>query len=95
MLQKRRKITEKLTKWIVKRLRPLKTVREKEFKALLEEMDPCYTVPSTQTLRNKLIPQLDKEVMEKVRDDLKKVKDVALTSDGWSSKVNIFFYIYL
>ena len=77
-----------LTKFIVRGLKPISIVREKGFKEFCEAMDPQYGLPTAETLRNKYIPTLDKEVMDKVRNDLNKVNHVAVTSDGWSSNVS-------
>ena len=38
---------------------------------------------------NKYIPALDMEIMGPIRNELKRVNHVAMTSDGWSSNVII------
>ena len=73
---------------IVRGLLPVTIIRQKGFREFCEEMDPLYVLPNYNTVRNKLIPDLDQEVMSEVRKDLKQVKHVAMTSDGWSSNVS-------
>ena len=77
----------KLAKFLVKGLMPISIVRQKGFREFCEILDPQYVLPTTQTLRKKLIPELDAVVMNEVRDDLKKIRHVAMTSDGWSARV--------
>ena len=63
-------------------------VRQKGFREFSEAMDPQYVLPSHRSLTTKFIPELDMEVMSRIRQDLKQVNYVALTSDGWSSRVS-------
>ena len=86
--QKRIALNRKLTKYIVGHLKPINTVREKYFREFCEEMNAQYVLPAAETVSNKLIPELDEKVMNEVREDFKRVKHVALTSDGWSSNVS-------
>ena len=76
-----------VTRFLVCGLHPISTVRQKGFRELCHAFDPRYVLPATQTLSKKLIPKLDEKVMDGVRDDLSKVRSVALTTDGWSAKV--------
>ena len=77
---------------------PLSMIRQKAFREFVEALDPRYVLPGTQSISKIHIPNFDKKVMDEVRMDLKnpEVKYVAMTSDGWSSKVSVyFFYLYI
>ena len=76
---------------IVRGFLPVTLVRQKGFREFCEEMNPLYVLPSCKSVRTKFIPWLDMEIMNEVREDLKQVDYVALTSDGWSSHVSTTF----
>ena len=74
-------------------LQPLSIVRRKGFRDFCFALHPQYVLPTTATLRKTLLPRLDNYLMAQIREDLQKVRHVAMTSDGWSSKVIIIAHL--
>ena len=76
---------------------PLSMIRQKAFREFVEALDPRYVLPGTQSISKIHIPNFDKKIMDEVRKDLKnpEVKYVAMTSDGWSSKVSVYIFLLL
>jgi len=82
---KRIKLNEKLVKMISLDMRPISIVQGQGFREFVAELDPSYTLPSTKTLREKLIPRQHNKTMKTVLNELDNVNEVSLTMDGWSS----------
>lgn len=82
---KRKSINRKLVKFIAKDQRTITVVRNPGFKELINELEPRYVLPSTQTIKNKLLPEEYKTSMDKLQKDLDSAKFVSLTTDGWTS----------
>jgi len=91
---KRKKLNEKLVKLIAKDMRPLEIVRNKGFREFVAELDPNYTLPTTKTLREKLIPRVYNNSMTELLRDLKNTEHVALTTDGWTSTSTDKYQVY-
>ena len=82
---RRKELNKKLLKMIVKDLRPESIVEDEGFREFVEALDKKYVLPCRATLRNKLIPEAFKEIMEEVLDEISKADHVALTTDMWTS----------
>ena len=91
---KRQKLNRILVKFIAKDQRPISVVRNEGFRELIRELDPKYVLPSTQTIRKKLLPRMYNDAMKKLSDELNSAKYASLTTDGWTSsaaeKYNVF-----
>lgn len=83
--KRRQIINRKVAEFIARDMRPFSVVEGSGFKNLLKEMDPCYVLPTRKTISSKLIPRLHAESMIKLLEELKTVKDCAVTTDGWTS----------
>ncbi|KAJ8303649.1 hypothetical protein KUTeg_018759 [Tegillarca granosa] len=79
-------ITNSIANFIIKDLRPYRIVESKEFKDMLKTLDSRYTVPGRKTFSYKIIPDKYREVKQEVIASLSKAEQVALTSDGWTSR---------
>jgi len=93
-LTKSKAIDLQITKFIVKHFHPFSLVEETEFRNLIKMLAPNYTVPSRKTISNSLLLQMYQSVLEKVKNDLRDVTAVSLTTDGWTS-INNQHYIAL
>lgn len=76
---------------IVKEYHPFSIVEDKEFRKLLNMLSPNYIIPSRKTVSNSLLPQMYEMVVQRVKDKLKNVTAVCLTTDGWTSRNNESF----
>jgi hypothetical protein len=76
---------------IVKEYHPFSIVEDKEFRKLLNMLSPNYIIPSRKTVSNSLLPQMYEMVVQRVKDKLKNVSAVCLTTDGWTSRNNESF----
>ena len=54
---------------------------------MITTLNPAYQCPSRSTLANQLIPAWYEQVKTQLVSELAGVKYVALTSDGWTSRV--------
>ncbi len=58
---------------------------------MLATLEPRYEIPSRRHFTEKVIPALYAETRAKVEDALQSAKRVALTCDGWTSRVTESF----
>ena len=79
-------ITRQIATYIVADMRPLSIVENKEFKRLLEIMDPQYSLPSRKHFSDKVIAGLYVETKNTVMNQLKGALSVSLTTDSWTSR---------
>lgn len=82
---KRKALNRKLVAFICKDQRPPSMVRDEGFRDFCNEMDPRYILPTIGTIQKKLLPNLYDETMIKVQSQLDSVKNITLTTDGWTS----------
>ena len=73
---KARAITEKMARFIVKDLRPYRIVESKEFKDVVQALDPQYSLPSRKQFAEVVVPQLYNEVKDDVKRSLVKASQV-------------------
>lgn len=85
--ERRQKLNRKLAEFISKDMRPINVIQGAGFKDFINELDPCYTLPTRKTLMNKIIPRLHTETMVKLQNELNEIKEAAVTTDGWTSNV--------
>lgn len=67
---------------------PFQLVENTGFKALMNYLEPRYTLPSRKTLSNFLIPQLYEDQVKIVRSILDKSDYISLTTVIWTSTAN-------
>lgn len=83
--QRRKILNQKLVRFIAKDMRPLSVVRNEGFRSFVEELDPCYVLPTVNTIRDKLTPKTYDETMNKIQKELESIDAICLTTDGWTS----------
>ncbi|KAI8503755.1 hypothetical protein Bbelb_187260 [Branchiostoma belcheri] len=84
---KKSMITAKVCHYIVKSLRPYHTVEDPYFRAMVHEMNPAYQLPTRHDVSERLVPAMYDAALEALKKDLSAVDYVALTGDGWTSRV--------
>ena len=84
-------ITAKIGDFIVKDLRPYSIVDSKSFRAMVKALDPKYTVPSRKHFSETVIPTMYRKVAEEVKKRIKEAEQVAITTDGWTSRATESF----
>ncbi len=77
-----------LTAMISQDLRPLATCESPGFKEFCKILDKCYKIPSRTTVTETLLPKLYKEEKSKVKESLKNVHSISITTDLWTSVAN-------
>ena len=92
--EKRHKLNEKLVTLIIKDMRPLSIVRNKGFRDFVETLDPRYSLPSTKTLGEKLIPRIYNQNMIDLMSSLETISNITLTTDGWTSSTADKYQVY-
>lgn len=84
-ISKSKKIDSQIAKLIIKHYHPFSLVEEKEFKNLIQMLAPGYVLPSRKTVSNSLLPQLYESTVDTIKNKLKNVTAVCLTTDAWTS----------
>ncbi|XP_048730602.2 E3 SUMO-protein ligase ZBED1-like [Ostrea edulis] len=79
-------ITQKIAKFLVKDLRPYRMVDSPEFRDIINALNPRYQVPSRKQFSEAIIPKMYNAVKENVLKTLSSATQVAITSDGWTSR---------
>lgn len=64
---------------------PLQLVEHENFKKFIAYLHAEYQLPSRWILRNDILPKLRDTVADRIRDKLKTIKMVSLTTDIWTS----------
>ena len=80
-------ITSLITKMVALYMMPVYTVEGKGFRQPMEFLEPEYKLPSHQTIMRR-VNKMYGEIKRAVMDDLVDVKDVAITTDAWTSLAN-------
>lgn len=78
-------LNQKLIKFIAKDYQSFNIVNSKEFIDFVKTLDPRYKVPSYTQLKDVLIPEVYTNLVDNVKEKLKRCETVALTTDMWSS----------
>lgn len=76
-------ITQKLISFICKDMRPISVVDGAGFREFCQAMEPRYRIPSRGTVTNRIV-EVYNSTSDKIKESIKG-KDVALTTDGWTS----------
>lgn len=90
-MSKSKAIDQQLVKMIVKEYHPFSVVEDKEFRNLIQMLNPNYIIPSRKTVTQSLLPQMYEMTIEKVKNQLINVSAVCMTTDGWTSLNNESF----
>jgi len=90
-MSKSKMIDQQLVKMIVKEYHPFSVVEDIEFRKLIKMLCPTYVIPSRKTVTQSLMPQMFEMTVECVKDTLRNVEAVCLTTDGWTSRSNQSF----
>lgn len=69
-------------------MQPFSVVEDKRFVAAL---NPAYALPTRQTIANSMLPTMFEKCNFAVREVIKDVKIVCITTDGWTAKNNVRF----
>lgn len=81
--ERQRKITDKLTRFICKDMRPINISQGSGFKDFVQELEPRYAVPSRATISDRVV-----KLYDATKDNIKKMlsgENISLTTDGWTS----------
>ena len=74
---KRKRLNHKLVKWIVKDNQPLSVAEKPDFREFMAEADPKYVIPARKTISQQLIPDLYRDVDEKLVAELEAQEFIA------------------
>ena len=78
---RQKKITEALLMFITNDLMPLSVVDSVNFQALLEELNPQYSLPNRKHLTIKLLHQKSMDIQARMKSAFQKAESVCLTID--------------
>ncbi|CAK6949708.1 zinc finger BED domain-containing protein 1-like [Scomber scombrus] len=81
--ERQSRITDKLTRFICKDMRPINISQGSGFKDFVHELEPRYAVPCRATISDRVV-----KLYDTTKDDIRKMirgKNLALTTDGWTS----------
>lgn len=66
-------------------------VEDAGFRALVNELDPQYVLPSRKTITDTLLSDMYQDDRDKLTTLLSQVDHLALTTDMWTSSSNVAF----
>lgn len=75
-----------LALWVITCNVPTRVVEQEGFRDFCKLMNPGFTVPYRRKLAKDTIPRLFCGEIAKLKNELKGVEYVHLTTDGWSSR---------
>lgn len=81
---KQKEIDNALMTLMIKKVLPLSLVDHESFKTFVSLLDPRYVVPCRKTL-NSMLERKHEDMKKKLKNDLKDLKDISITHDGWTS----------
>ncbi|XP_066587634.1 E3 SUMO-protein ligase ZBED1-like [Prorops nasuta] len=87
-------VTNKLLFMITKDNLPYRTVEKEGFKVFIKSILPLYKIPCRKTIAN-LIQEKYEVLCNIIRDQLRKVVDISLTTDIWTDQLNTKSYLGL
>lgn len=92
--EKWKKITKNIVNLITGAMLPIAIVEHADFCALIKELEPNYNIPSRRYFSETAIPAEYNRTVSTVKNDLKNNSSFyAITTDGWTSSVNLNPYI--
>ena len=74
--------------FIIRGMHCLSIVDSPHFIRLVRHIDPRITIPSRNTVTYTLLPEIYNEAVNKLMLELKQIRWVALTTDGWTCRNN-------
>ncbi|XP_030760921.1 zinc finger BED domain-containing protein 1-like [Sitophilus oryzae] len=83
---RKKQLDNALTLMIASDFQPFNIVNDTGFRIFVNLMDPRDVLPSKFTIREKIMKQIYDDSHQMLKDILKNVKYVAITSDSWSSR---------
>uniref|UniRef100_A0A3B4FMZ3 BED-type domain-containing protein n=1 Tax=Pundamilia nyererei TaxID=303518 RepID=A0A3B4FMZ3_9CICH len=84
--ERAKKITQSITYFICKDLRPYNIVENEGFSYMIKTLEPRYVIPSRRFFADTAVPNLYIDVKHKVEESLSTAERVALTCDAWTSR---------
>ncbi len=84
-------VTKSICVFMALDMRPFSVVENDGFTHLLSVLEPRYQLPSRPHFSQNVLPPLYSEVRAKLVKDLSNAKFIALTTDGWTSRVTQSF----
>ena len=79
-------ITKSIGQFIALDMRPYSIVDSAGFHNMIKTLEPKYELPSRTHFAQTVIPELYKETVTKVLNDIDSAQHVSLTTDGWTSR---------
>lgn len=67
---------------------PFSVVEDRGFRNFVNHLNPSYSLPTRQTISNTLIPLEYEKCYERAKEEIKKVVNICLTTDCWTSVKN-------
>ena len=67
---------------------PIDTVNNKEFRHLINLLEPKYTPPDRKTIMNNYLPELYMREKQRIERQMERATHFAITTDGWTSRAN-------
>ncbi|EGT56851.1 hypothetical protein CAEBREN_11563 [Caenorhabditis brenneri] len=80
------KVDKALIRMIAKDILPLRTVEKEGFQFFMKLVAPKYKIHSRQFYTKTCLPQLRREIEQKIKSELKGMASISLTCDGWTSQ---------
>ena len=81
-------ITIQLAQWITVDLQPFNIVEQAEFQEFVHALDPYYTIPCRQTIKEEIDSLFSQRRINIISEINNITSKIALTTDIWSSKYN-------
>lgn len=76
---------------ICRDIEPLSIVKKVGFRMFVGDMEQGFNLPDRKTLTRTVIPEMAKEISDKIIEIFQDVPGIALTTDGWTSKTGHHF----
>ena len=73
-------------------MQPFSVVDDAGFRALVSGLDSRYSLPGRRTITASLLPMMYEMKKAKLQDILRSAKDIAVTTDAWTSRTNDSYY---
>lgn len=88
-------ITQSITNYLVGSMAPIRTVELQSFKEMVRVLQPGYEVPSRKYFSETAIPNAYSSKVQAVRKEMSSSIHYSVTSDAWTSDINMNPYISL
>ena len=80
------RINVDISRLLIEQLLPFSIVDSNSFRTLINNLEPGYQVPSRMYFCRIMLPFLQKELFDGLRNELRDVKSCSLTTDCWTAK---------